>query len=217
MLVLFTSADCVAGMLENIIKTKPEWIHLKDEEGRIPLHWAASAGYLKGVSILLEQCNDCGIESDKNGFNALHLASEGGHVEVLKELLIHCVDPKEIIDNKGRNILHIAATRGKINVVKYILQDPELENMINDMDNDGNTPLHLATLHKQAKVVYALTCDKRVNLNKMNLRNQTALDVNEKDADKKSQSLRRVRVYYIMHINIFTSNKPCQPVESKGL
>ncbi|XP_028798363.1 protein ACCELERATED CELL DEATH 6-like [Neltuma alba] len=51
--------------------------------------------------------------------------------------------------------------------------------MINQIDNDGNTPLHLATLHCHPKIVHSLTWDNRVNLAVLNQENQTALDIAE--------------------------------------
>ena len=204
----------MAGMLPYWKRTKIGSI-LTDEEGRIALHWAASTGNLDAVRCLLKQCGTCSIEREKNGFYALHPASEGGHIEVLKELLIDYLDPKEIVDSKGRNILHIAPARGKLYVVKYLPQDPELQKMINDKDGDGNTLLHLAALNNRAKLVYTLTWE-RVILDKMNFRNQTALDVNKEEADKENQSLCRVRLYICVCVCV-SSNKLGQPVQSKGL
>ena len=126
-------------------------------ERRIPLHYAASIGYLDGVRCLLSKCASCAIERDIYGFFPLHLASDGGHVEVVKKLLKieYCLDPRELLDNGGRNFLHLAVASGKFRVVKYILKvgDSELEEIINDQDDNGNTPLHLATLHFHPKVV----------------------------------------------------------------
>ncbi|KAF7823001.1 protein ACCELERATED CELL DEATH 6-like [Senna tora] len=132
-------------MLELILSKKPNWVHLKDEEGRFPLHYAAYEGYLKGVSFLIEKCASCTMECDNKGFYPIHLAAAGGYVEVVDELLKWCPDPAEMVDKKGRNFLHIAAGTGKYKVVSYILQHPKLEKMINQKDEKGNSPLHVAT------------------------------------------------------------------------
>ncbi|TKY49458.1 Ankyrin repeat-containing protein [Spatholobus suberectus] len=161
-----------------LLMKKKEWVHLRDNEGKTALHYAASIGYLNGVEYLLGSCISCSMERDNDGFFPLHLASAGGHVEVVSKLLEHCLDPKEILDYYGRNIVHIAAQMGKFNVVRYILQDANygLVDMINDKDANGNTPLHLATSYCRPKIVHALTWDKRVELSLVNSQNQTALD-----------------------------------------
>ncbi|KAL2330978.1 hypothetical protein Fmac_018559 [Flemingia macrophylla] len=169
-------------ILAKILSTKREWIHLKGAEGKIPIHFAASKGYVHGVEELLRTCISCNMERDKDGLSPLHLACAGGHTKVVKKLLEHehCPDPREILDNHDRNMAHIAAEKGKFNVIEYILQDKGelgLVEMINDKDRNGNTPLHLATLHSHPKVVHALTRNKRVDLTSVDQNNRTALDI----------------------------------------
>ena len=164
-------------MLTIIVRKKQEWIHLRDSNGRVPLHCAAAIGYHEGVVYLLDRCKTCSIEKDKHGYLPLHLAAHGGHVEVVKELLGYCPDPNEMLDPYLNNILHIAAKSGKLDVVRYILQTPEHGKMINQKNMFGETPLHVATARCHAKVVYALTWDDRVDLNMVNIEKQTALDL----------------------------------------
>lgn len=165
------------GMLSTILLMRQEWKHLMDTQDRLPLHHAASLGFYEGVVYLLEKCKSCSIQRDKYGFFPLHLASREGHVDVVKLLLEYYPDPTEMLDNYGRNVLHIAANSGMLYVVRYILQKPELGKLINQMDKDGNTPLHLATRKCHPKVVYAFTWDHRVDLDLVNRNNQTALDI----------------------------------------
>ncbi|KAK7300405.1 hypothetical protein RJT34_11249 [Clitoria ternatea] len=183
-----------------IILEKGQWIHLEDEHGRIPLHYAALWGYREGVVLLLGKCKTCSNERDGYGYLPIHLASQRGHVEVVKKLLDYCPDHTEMVDNFGRNILHIAAKYGKHEVVSYILnmervakmkeliisrfwsqkpnrQFEKWDEMINETDYFGNTPLHLAALGCHPKVVYALTWDKRVNLDAVNVSGETPLDI----------------------------------------
>ncbi|XP_057446075.1 protein ACCELERATED CELL DEATH 6-like [Lotus japonicus] len=173
-------------ILETILAKMPKWIHLSDTQGRIPLHYAASTGYLKGVQNLLKKCDFFVMEMDKNGFLPIHLASCTGQVKVVQELLKsdYCPDPRDIVHKDGRNILHLAAQSGKFNVVKYILHASSssssnhgLVKMINEQDCNGNTPLHLATMYCHPKIVHTLTWDKRVDLCLVNRKGQTALDV----------------------------------------
>eukprot|EP00261_Vitis_vinifera_P037659 XP_019078902.1 PREDICTED: protein ACCELERATED CELL DEATH 6 [Vitis vinifera] len=170
-------------MLDKILAMK--LVHQKDKDGRTPLHCAASIGYLEGVQMLLRQSNFDLYQTDSDGFCPIHVASRGGYVDIVKELLQFSPDSGELPSkHEGRNFLHVAARHGKDDIVDFVLKREGLENLINEKDNYGNTPLHLATWHKHAKVVHYLTWDKRVDLNLVNEEGQTALDIAESMMDK---------------------------------
>ncbi|WVZ01332.1 hypothetical protein V8G54_027401, partial [Vigna mungo] len=184
------------GILEKIANRKKEWIHVKDDRGRNALHYAASKGYLNGVECLLQKCDTCNMETDRDGFYPLHLASACGHIEVVKKLLENCPNPREIIDKRGRNIVHIAAIMGQFDVVRYVLQDANgVKDMINDKDYDGNTPLHLAASHYRPKIVQALTWNTSVDLNWLNNNNQTPLDAFEQFKQQDNPPIVQANLY----------------------
>ncbi|KAL6330070.1 hypothetical protein AAG906_039988 [Vitis piasezkii] len=162
-------------MLEKILAMN--LVHQKDKDGRTPLHCAVSIGYLEGVQMLLDQSNLDPYQTDSDGFCPIHVASMRGNVDIVKKLLQVSSDSIELLSKRGENILHVAAKYGKDNVVNFVLKEERLENFINEKDNVGNTPLHLATMHGHPKIVSSLTWDKRVDVNLVNYRGQTALDV----------------------------------------
>ena len=120
-----------------------------------------------------------GVDRDKNGFLPIHMASLKGHIDVMRELLRCCSYPKELLNDNYQNILHTTAINGKYDVVSYILKTPKLKELINDRDKDGNTLLHLATMHWQPRIVSVLTWNKRVDLKLVNNYGLTAFDVAE--------------------------------------
>jgi ankyrin repeat protein len=92
--------------------------------------------------------------------------------------------PKEFLNAKGQNILHVAAENGQGKVVRHILkQDQKLiEPLLNGIDEDGNTPLHLATQSGQSNAAFALVRDTRVERSIVNNANKTPYDIAEEQS-----------------------------------
>lgn len=112
---------------------------------------------------------------------------------------LNCPDhPVDILDNCGRNILHVVAMNGQCNVVSYVLKNSQLKKLVNERDNNGKTPLHLATKHWHPKIVSALSWYKGININSTNNKECTTLDIAEKSLER-SPSFRKVCNYYRSH------------------
>ncbi|KAK2985782.1 hypothetical protein RJ640_012600 [Escallonia rubra] len=74
---------------------------------------------------------------------ALHIAACQGKIEIMKVLISRCPDCWEMVNDRGQNILHISVQNEQKEAIKYIIGHPWLDNLINQKDCDGNTPLHL--------------------------------------------------------------------------
>ncbi|ONI17060.1 hypothetical protein PRUPE_3G135700 [Prunus persica] len=166
--------------LLEIISTMEFTINVKDEKGRTPLHYAASTGYLEGVRFFLDKCPSDSNQADTSGFLPIHSASSKGYDKIVEELLRHFPASKELPNSDGQNILHLAAKFGKHALVNYFLrQGNGFRMLINQQDKEGNTPLHLATIHRHPRVVKYFTWEKKTNLMLLNNKGMTALDIAE--------------------------------------
>ncbi|KAI3728680.1 hypothetical protein L6452_17321 [Arctium lappa] len=166
-------------MLQEISRNIPAQIYVIDEDGQDPLFYAVSTGFLEGLTFLLDEYKMHTSHMNSTGFYPVHVASKCGHVHILQNLMHNYPDAGGFRNRKFQNILHVAAMYGKDNVVRFILQTPDLEFLINERDNDGNTPLHLATINWYPKIVSSLTWDHRVDLTLVNKDGLTALDAAE--------------------------------------
>ncbi|XP_039172109.1 ankyrin repeat-containing protein ITN1-like [Eucalyptus grandis] len=160
-----------------ILEKTPEVIKEGDDLGRTPLHYVACFGEVKAVRLLLHHDTSVAYDLDKGGESALHIAAFQGHINVIDELIRSCPDACDIINTEGQTALHAAIMGGQVNVVKYILKMPNLEDLINEQDINGNTALHLAALKKKYNIIYILAQDKRVDRLATNKDHLTALDI----------------------------------------
>lgn len=152
---------------------------MRCEKGWNPLHYAADNGYLEGVDFLLNICYEFAYRRDKQGLFPIHIASIRGNCNIIQTMLQRRPDSIELLTLQGQNILHVAAKGRRSKEFDYMLKMPEVERLINERDEDGNTPLHVATIYGNPKVVSSLMWDERVSLGLENNYGLTALDIAE--------------------------------------
>ncbi|KAL9158990.1 hypothetical protein ABFS82_08G105700 [Erythranthe guttata] len=161
----------------------PSMFQLRNSKGKNPLHAAVCMGYTEGVKFLLDNHCEFAYQKDKQGFYPIHSASNKGLLDIIKLMLQRRPDVRELLTGHGQNMLHAAARSGKYRAVECMLKMPELEKLINEKDEDGNTPLHLATIYGHPKLVRVLIRDEKVILKLVNNNRQTALDVAEEQME----------------------------------
>lgn len=163
--------------------------------GWTPLHYAAMKGNLEATQLLMQ--HDEAIQLpikpdeatqlpkqrsvsyilDKSGMSALHVAAYSGHTNVMEELLQCRPDVCDSLNFKSQTALHAAVLGGQIDVIRYSLNVPKLAVLINEADEDGNTPLHLAALKKNSDILRMLTGDPRVDMIAINEELSKASDI----------------------------------------
>ncbi|XP_056171384.1 protein ACCELERATED CELL DEATH 6-like [Syzygium oleosum] len=177
--VLATLEDWFSDdILREIVDRLPKLLHVRDENGGTPLHSAASVGDFEAVELLLEKCPYLALQTDKNGSYPIHIACEDS-CPTTKLMKATWPDLAEIKNNKGQNILQVAAKAGNTLAVldiSWYCEKAVIKKLANSKDFDGNTPLHLASMHNHGPIMLYLTRDERSDLGLLNNDKLTALD-----------------------------------------
>ncbi|XP_031105187.1 uncharacterized protein LOC116010064 [Ipomoea triloba] len=118
-----------------------------DDWGWTPLHYAVRLNNEKAVEQILQVKSSAAYipAGGKEGewTTALHIAVSEDSVVLFKQILQHCPLCWEMVDSKGRNILHEAILNDARKAIKFILNSPKMDHLVDERDEDGNTPLHL--------------------------------------------------------------------------
>uniref|UniRef100_A0A0E0ILS8 PGG domain-containing protein n=1 Tax=Oryza nivara TaxID=4536 RepID=A0A0E0ILS8_ORYNI len=162
----------------------PTLVKEVDDSGSTPLHYVASVGNIPALKLLLGYDTSPAYVPDSNGLFPVHIAAKMGYGQLIYELSRYCPDCDEMLDSKGRNFLHIAVEHKKWKVVWHFCGTQELERMLNVMDYEGNTALHLAVKNADQMIVSLLMANKAVLPNIVNNQGLTALDLAVLATDK---------------------------------
>ena len=117
------------------------------------------------------------FKRNNNGLCPLYLACDKDEAKTMKKLMEMWHDATEFLCNRGRNILHVAVMRKKDETLSCILKEKTLDELVNKIDNDGNTHLHLVALSCNHVVVATLLYHKQSNIDIVNNQGLTAYDL----------------------------------------
>ncbi|XP_060171074.1 protein ACCELERATED CELL DEATH 6-like [Lycium barbarum] len=153
-----------------------------DTWGWNSLHYAVKLGLKEVVSHMLAWKKSlaylpAGSETDWT--TTFHIAAKEGYVDMMEELLSHCPDCWEMLDSRDQNALHVSILSNQVEATKFLISVPEFYKLIDESDNDGNTPLHLLAAsgnyvselvnHPKAMM---MTFSKELSPNEMDLKDQ---------------------------------------------
>ncbi|KAL3742741.1 hypothetical protein ACJRO7_018110 [Eucalyptus globulus] len=172
-----TYSYCICEGCKKILEKRPELVREKDDIGWTPLHYVAYFGKVDAVQLLLQHDTSVAYDLDKVGDSALHIAAAQGNISVIDKLVTSYPDAWDIMNYKRQTALHAAVIEGNAKVVKYILRMPNLKDLINEKDIDGNTALHLSVRLREYKSTLILARDKRVDRFATNKDDLTAVDI----------------------------------------
>ncbi|KAG5597375.1 hypothetical protein H5410_038607 [Solanum commersonii] len=95
------------------------------------LGWKKSLAYLQA-----------GSENDWT--TTSHMVASEGDILMMYELLKHCPDCWDMINSNGQNALHVAILNDREMLVNALFKFKFCyDRLVDEADNDGNTPLHL--------------------------------------------------------------------------
>uniref|UniRef100_A0A6I9QKT7 Serine/threonine-protein phosphatase 6 regulatory ankyrin repeat subunit C n=1 Tax=Elaeis guineensis var. tenera TaxID=51953 RepID=A0A6I9QKT7_ELAGV len=185
-------------IIPDMLKWKPMLTRCVDSSGRTPLHYAASDGHSATVKLLLEHDPSTAFLLDADGLFPIHVAARMGNVSTVDQILQQCPKTSELLEREGKNFLHVAFKDRKLDAVKKIISErPDLKKLLNDRDNEGNTPLHTAVKNSDQQSVHFLLRDKNININVMNYDGFTPLDLAYAKLDVE------------LHFPLVNSQRPC--------
>ncbi|KAF2014999.1 ankyrin [Aaosphaeria arxii CBS 175.79] len=134
---------------------------IKDRQGKSMLHYATRRGNLDLICTLLQRPDAASLSMpDYQGRSLLHYATESSRTEVIDVFLTRGVDIN-VVDSQGRNALHHACMWGNEIAVKHLV-GLEFAHLLDAVDNDGKTPIMVASHYRSHSVLQYLSGMRQV-------------------------------------------------------
>nr|XP_028948542.1 ankyrin repeat-containing protein At5g02620-like isoform X2 [Malus domestica] len=172
-----------------LVEADPELCCFTNSANESPLFLAITKGFPRIARYMLEKFPTSSLHGI-NGVTALHaaitrnisckalhVAAYAGRRKVMEVLTQVRPDTCELVNHKGQTVLHAAVLGGQFVTVRYILRTSKFAGLINEADNDGNTPLHLAAIQRSLAVIKTMARNPRVDNTAINNQHLKAADI----------------------------------------
>ncbi|KAL8062278.1 hypothetical protein ABFX02_02G137200 [Erythranthe guttata] len=167
-----------------LLNRKPGLAGQLDRQSSSPLHLAAAGGHVAIAKRLLMVDPDMCFALDRDGRNPIHIAAAMGRVDALREMVrVRPESARERVKRgggrSGGTVLHLCVEYGRFEALKIVLEDLNFDkDLVNGVDQNGNTVLHLAVADKQVETTeYLLSLIGIIDLNVVNAAGMKPMDI----------------------------------------
>lgn len=160
-----------AQKVESLLNADPKLVSRRDDDDRLPLHWAASYNRIPIVELLSEQR---GFEIDARdgaGWTALMMAASLKDGDTLVDLLLAKSADVDEKANNGQTALHFAASKSNLDTARKLISHKASARV---KDKRGQLPLHRAAAVGNVPIVNLLL-ENRSPVNTTDVDSSTAL------------------------------------------
>ncbi|KAG5551399.1 hypothetical protein RHGRI_009726 [Rhododendron griersonianum] len=168
-------------IISELIKQNPDLMRKLDNRGKAAIHHAVEADCWVLLDRMLEADPSIALFPDAEGYTALLIASSRGCWKTCEKIIWFCPESIETRNDKGQHVLHLARSWIPVPLGYFGKIPPEIWELVNVGDDEGNTPLHLAVKENHYVMAILLTSSASIDLGAVNKEGLTALDLCESD------------------------------------
>ncbi|KAL3458812.1 ankyrin repeat-containing domain protein [Aspergillus heterothallicus] len=162
------------SIAESLLNANPKLATTKDDDDRLPIHWAVAYNHLPVVELLVSTKNFDPDVEDGSGWTPLMIASSLKKAEgdPIIELLLRKGADVSVRSITGQNALHFATSKANLSTVRTLLENKCSARV---KDKRGQLALHRAAAIGSTPIIQLLLKEGRSPVNATDADGLTAL------------------------------------------
>ena len=161
----------VAQQVQSLLNADRKLVSRRDDDERLPLHWAASYNRIPIVELLSEEKGFDIDAQDGAGWTALMMAASLKDGDALVDLLLAKSADVDEKTNNGQTALHFAASKSNLDTARKLIAHKASARV---KDKRGQLPLHRAAAVGNVPIV-KLMLENKSPINATDVDGSTAL------------------------------------------
>ncbi|KAL2118940.1 hypothetical protein VTJ04DRAFT_5899 [Mycothermus thermophilus] len=132
------------AVVESLLQANPRLAQLKDDDGRLPIHWAVSYNHPDIVSLLISQKGFDPDAEDDSGWTPFMIAASIKDGDKVADILLSRGADVNQTNNNGQTALHFIASKNNLDLARRLLESHTPAASTRVRDKRGQYPIHRA-------------------------------------------------------------------------